>query len=201
VDSAFFKTQQKCERDECTNSFAYVGRFLFGFAQIESHLDALIKTIFSLEHLTWVLTIVLLDLRKKIQFIEFGCKHQNQPQGSLFGLINELHDIRNMLVHSRFRPDYGNADHNSGQGIEFDFVALRSKSGIPKFATEGAFFASFVPYADFDGYDRKMAEICAKLERLSETLKPISSVNADMARDISAIIEPSGNIVPFPTTQ
>src|SRR4051794_27357517 len=107
MDSAFFKTHGKYEKDECTRTFAYVGRFLFGFAQVESRVDDAIAKLLDLETLPWVLTVSLLDLRKKLQIIQFGCKRQNQQTGWLFGPVNELHDVRNTLVHSRFIPDYG----------------------------------------------------------------------------------------------
>jgi hypothetical protein len=198
MDSEFFRTFEQNEKDECTKICAYAGRYMFAFGQIESRVDKLIARLFNFDRFTWTVLITLLDMRKKIQLIDLARKHRGASEKMPLSSLNRLHDIRNMLAHSRFVPDYGNASHANGAGIEFDYVSLQSKSNIPNFASEGSGFAAFIPYAQFDAYDKEMSELYHTLEELSENVKPITEIGDAMERDIGAIIEQSANVLRFP---
>lgn len=198
MDSNFFTTHKTYEKEEVAKAWAHVGRFMWGFAQVENGIDVLIGKYFGLNKITWTLIISTLDFRKKLQFLELGCKFQKIDPPVVFSAINELHDIRNMIAHCRFVPDYGNNDDKAGEGIEFDYFKPGAKSRNPKFASEGLFWSALLTYAEFESYDKKMSVLCSKLHDLSASLKPITELNADMMRDIEMIIERSNNVLRFP---
>jgi hypothetical protein len=202
VNSKFFTTHDQREKDEVAKTWAYIGRFMWGFAMIENEVDVILSPLFNLHSVGYLLLIGNVDLRKKLKFLEIGLKHQKIDVKEVMSMIHHLHDVRNFLAHSRFVPDYGNLGHDAGEGIEFEYVSSSGKlehRDFPVPPDSFASFGSFLPYSKLDSYDAKMVEIENKLKKISDTLSPITDVSADMARDIEMIIEGSENVFRFPT--
>jgi hypothetical protein len=200
MDSSFHRQLklEDHEKQELAKIWAYVGRFMWSFAQIESRVDELILVLFGVDAFVWGLIISTLDLRKKLNFLALGFKHKKNDQDTPLKKLHQLHDIRNMLTHCRFIPDYGNNEHKEGSGIEFEYFAPHAKDNIPRFASHGSKFSSFIAYSQFDLYDEQMSSISGVFDNLLKSTTPISDINEDMVRDIEVLVERSENVIRFP---
>jgi len=98
MDSSFFekwdnqsklkpgRNEKKERREENTKAWAYIGRFLWGFAIIEQAVDRIFADLFNKSPIAYLLCMGNVDFRKKLQFVEVGLKHQesrsrNSAQG------------------------------------------------------------------------------------------------------------------------
>ena len=145
MDSAFVshKFSQR-EEEEVTKTWAYIGRFMWGFAIIEEEVDDVLYKLFNLNSVAFLLLVGNLDLRKKLKFLEVGFKYKGIDEREAINMIHEVHDVRNLLVHCRFTPDYGNAEDIHGDGIEFQHVSSSGKLTHPRFEAGETTICGFV---------------------------------------------------------
>ena len=181
--------------EEEEKAWRYVGRFMSGFAAIEGAVDRALCELFDLKPSLFFLLTSNLDLRKKLSFIKVAMEHQKIDGRKVLKLMHELHDIRNLLVHSQFSSAFFHAD----EGIEFEHVTKEGKFGHKDFkAKETTILGNFIPYSKLDAYMDDISHIEDELIRIGASLSPIGSKHDDFAREVQKEIEASENVVRFP---
>jgi hypothetical protein len=109
MDSAFERSVEDMhtqpKKEEVPNEWAYIGRFMWGFGQVESLVNELFRQLFGLNGLLYFLLLGNLDLRKKVELMKVGFKHQGATKGDVvhnLGRVHKLHNIRNAVAHGSF---------------------------------------------------------------------------------------------------
>jgi hypothetical protein len=175
--------------------WSYIGRFMWGFAIVESCIDSIFEELFNLNAAAMLMFVGNLDLRKKLDLVALGLKHQGIDKSTILKSVHELHNVRNVIVHACF-----NYDH---QGITFDYVDRSGEMRLPnkkKFRTiwgEEAWDTT-ITYSEFDLYDAQASKLADALEEIRGSFTPITDLDADLASDIEATIGTSDNVIRFP---
>jgi hypothetical protein len=108
MDSAFERlfgtTQTRRENGKTPpNEWEYVGRFMWGFGRIESLINELLRQLFGLRGLLYLLLLANIDFRKKIDLMRIGFKHQGMnDHAPILNRVHKLADIRNAVGHGSF---------------------------------------------------------------------------------------------------
>src|SRR5262245_7736425 len=136
LDTAFFK-QPELSKSRLRalskgqmKTWSYVGRFMWGFAQIEYQVNQLFyellggdlvnqdvasgKQRHGLGFAASLLLTYTLDLRKKVNLIEIILQSRGIDESATFKRVHALHDLRNVMAHWPFEGDQS--------GIECDYV-------------------------------------------------------------------------------
>lgn len=173
-------------------TWAYIGRFMWGFAILESAVNEIFVQLFNLSAGASLIFIGNLDFRKKLQLVDVGLKDQGiDKHREALKRLHKLTDIRNVVAHFAFGPEIIPGD----EGIFFDYV---NKSGELKFAhkrAEANDSSTRITYSEFDAYDTEAREILDTLESMHGSFDPIVDISENMAHDISAILGSSDNII------
>jgi len=198
LDPDVLRDLDRESEEAIANTWAYIGRFMWGFAIVENLVDSNLLKLFNFNHVAWLVLVGNLDLRKKLKFLEVGFKHMGVDDNDnkvICKTLHKLHDVRNLLAHNRFRPHY----RELGDGLEFEYVDSSGKTEHQKFKTSSEEAVNFMPYSQLDSYDEEMFEMDKKLSEILDSLRPITEASADLARDIAMITEGSENVIRFPT--
>ena len=176
-------------------SWTYVGRFMYGFGLLETDINIVFQKMFDLTGLAALMLEANVDLRKKIDLIMLGLKHQGLDQYSktLAG-VHELANIRNVVAHSLFDEE------PALKGIVFH--GYTQKSGEKRLPHKPSCPDKFdenllVTYAEFDAYNDKVEILSSELRSLEEIIKPINELTS-LRAEVAEIISSPSNIVLFP---
>jgi hypothetical protein len=194
----FFREVGPRESDtDLERAWRYVGRFMWGFAIVESDVNEIFVELFNLNAGAALMFIPNLDLRKKLKLISVGLKDQDVPQiddidKTLKG-VHKLADIRNIIAHFSFGPQIG------GEGIFSDYVRQDAEVRFPdviKIHAEES--DTTIPHSLFDYYDAVARKLSDALRSMQGSFTPIADVSQELARDIAEIVAASDNIILFP---
>jgi hypothetical protein len=199
MDSSFFEEWEKQsklktsrnEKREHAKAWAYIGRFLWGFAIVEQAVDRIFADLFDMSAIAYLLCMGNLDFRRKLEFVKVGLKHQGIKPNKAFAQIHKHHNVRNVIAHRVFATEY--------DGIEFNYVDPRGKLEHPELETSKGFFGVSISFAKFDSYDAQLAHLEEQLENMLDSFVSIAEINKDLALDLENVIEGSDNVIPFPT--
>jgi hypothetical protein len=132
-----------------------------------------------------------LDLRRKLEFIKVGLKHQGIKQDKAFDQIHKLHNVRNVIAHRVFGTE--------NDGIEFDYVDKSGKLAHSELETSKGFLNASISFVQFDSYDEQLARLEEQLEKMFDSFASIAKIDADLAQNLENVIEGSENVIRFPT--
>jgi hypothetical protein len=174
--------------------WTYVGRFMWGFAFVESTINTIFLDLFDIKGIFAYLLLGNLDLRRKLDMLDVAFKHQGVKAENLIKRIHKLHDIRNVIAHHHF--DY---DDN---GLTFDTYLNKKGQPVlphrPKGEPEHPDDNLVITYSEFDAYDRDAAELHDELLNLWVTLTPITDIGDDLKAEIEDVLASPSKIIPFP---
>ena len=199
MDSSFFaqwdkqskpKTSRN-EKKEHTKAWAYIGRFLWGFAIVEQAVDRIFADLFDMSSIAYLLCVGNLDFRRKLEFVKVGLKHQGVKPDKAFDQIHKLHNVRNVIAHRVFATEH--------DGIEFDYVDKSGKLAHSELETSKGFLSVSISFAKFDSYDEQLARLEEQLEKMFDSFASIAEIDTDLAQNLENVIEGSENVIRFPT--
>src|SRR6266700_266780 len=198
MDSLFFEEWEKKsklktsrnEKNEHTKAWAYVGRFLWGFAIVEQAVDRIFADLFDMGPIAYLLCMGNLDFRRKLEFVKVGLKHQGIKPDKAFDQIHKLHNVRNVIAHRVFGTEH--------DGIEFDYVDKSGKLAHSELETSKGFLNVSISFAQFDSYDEQLARLEEQLEKMFDSFAAIAEIDADLAQNLDNVIEGSENVIRFP---
>jgi hypothetical protein len=197
-------------------AWKYVGRFIASFADIEAVIDEIFLEMFNLNEISSAFLLPHLDFHKKVALIRLGLKRQKIDFSKLYTEINELKDIRNVIVHSQFT----HARSYKGYKAGIDFSYTNKDGSVPILNIERRnkherkrkkqkrtkqrqtdlddwyIDRQTIPYSQFDKYFSQAKKLAfdlvgIKFERINDGIPFI--------RDVSHLIASSTNVVPFPS--
>lgn len=191
--------------EELERAWLAVGRFIWAFAIIETYVDQILETLFSLNAAASLMLFPQLDLRKKLALIDLGLKRQKIDQSKLLAQVQKLHDVRNIIVHSTFGPDI---DQDGSEGIDFDYISKKGKLSLPDWLTHGGpkrsdeLWNTIITYTQFDKLNTEARELWDSLAKIGGSCAPIPEVESDdvendLAADITQIVALPSNVIPF----
>jgi hypothetical protein len=136
------KNTAKERERQWKKAYETVGSFLWDFANLEAHINEVFVKLYNFEQFSFISAIMIgfLDLRKKLELIELGLKHQGVDWTKLRKGMHRLHDIRNVLAHASYEPvDYGYMTDDARfqspylleDGIHFDYVWRTGEMLLP----------------------------------------------------------------------
>jgi hypothetical protein len=178
-------------------SWSYVGRYMWGFGQIETVINIIFWELYGLSGPTSVMISANFDLRKKLDLITIGLKHQRIEQHKeILRRVHKLHDIRNVIAHSSFYDE-------PLQGVIFDSYFSRSGERRlphkPKGEPDVGDDNRVITYAEFDAFDDEAAAIFNYLQNQIEgTLTPITHLDDSLESEITDVVAGASNVIPFP---
>jgi hypothetical protein len=196
--SEFFREAGPRDTDsQVERAWKYVGRFLWGFAMIESSANQIFEELFNLSAGATLIFLGNLDFRKKLMLIDVGLKHRGvKDQSGILHRAHKLADIRNVVAHFSFGPDEVIPGE---EGVFFDHVNKAGELTLPhRTKTQAEDGKSVITYSEFDGYDAEAREIFDALENMQGTFRPIVDVESDLVKDIQEVIASSTNAIIFP---
>jgi hypothetical protein len=193
-------------------AWRYVGRFMWSFAGAEACVDAIFEIMFNLNAIAYFLLHNRLELRKKIDLIDFGSKHQGLDYGEMLKQLRHLSHIRNAIAHTSFKPVPAVEHIANGKtlydeaGIEFSHIDQHGKIAMPNKARKSSkrtktsddewADTSIITYSDFDEYDEQLRSLVGALGEIAGHCEPIND-GTNIVPDISKIIAASDNVVRF----
>lgn len=182
------------EKMEEPSEWIYVGRFMWGFGQVESRVNVIFSELFGIHGIFSLLLLGNLDLRKKLALMKIGFKHQGlQSHIAILERVHKLVDIRNAIAHSSFY------DEPVDEGIVFD--GYINSSGEPKIPHRPKAVLEFdryvITYAEFDSHDEEAASRFYYLHNLEGSLTPITDLENDLSSEIAEVIAFPENVIPF----
>ena len=170
-------------RSKGKKPWEYIGGLVWNFGTIENYINEIFLLLFDLERVSFMFT-GFIDTRKKLKLIELGFMEKgDERHKSLFRQLQEIADLRNVIVHSCFfeAQDGITLDHITHHGTKWS-----SKDG-----------GDYISYEEFDRLFERQNEIIERLTKLFNTTSPISSFSRDFVAAIDEVIDSSPNVIRF----
>jgi hypothetical protein len=189
MKSEFLTNASGQVQEDAKKAWAYVGRFLWGFAVVESVINEIFIKLFNLKGASLIfLGSPSLDLRKKLELIRIVLDLRGEKT-DIFGRMHSLLTIRNVVAHRAFGLD--------GDGIDFDYVDNRGKLVLPEKirSTTGETIISF---GKLDSYDSQLAQLFDSFDKLLASTEPVTDLAPDVQAEIERVIDQSDNVLRFP---
>jgi hypothetical protein len=169
-------------------AWSYVGRFVCSFAMIEGAVDQLLLELIGSWQNQRTMTVALFvtysfDMRKKLALIDVIYKSRGVDESKTFKKLQELHDLRNVVVHYPFVEEIDQAR------LSCDYI---DKYGSTVFKLFGSSRKDdSITYAEFDSYNVIANELFNKLNELLATATPVAEVSDELRDAMKEVIDSS----------
>ncbi len=188
MKSEFLTNASGTVQEDAEKAWAYVGRFLWGFALVESVINEIFITLFNLKGAGLIFLGSSLDLRKKLELIRIVLS----LRGEKTDFLNRMHNlmtVRNVVAHCGFGLDE--------DGIDFDYVDKKGKLVLPE-GIRSATGETVISFGQLNSYDSQLAQLWDSFDKLLATIEPITDLAPDVQAEIERVIDESDNILRFP---
>jgi len=185
-----------------------VGKFLCGFATLESYINEVFVRLYNLEQSAFISLVMIgrLTFQEKLELINLGLKYsdrKNREDGVQDvwmhqQVVHDLQNVRNVVAHASFDPAIYVPDPQEN-GIDFDYVSPKGEVRLAgRERNEDELSDMRITYAQFDQYEQRIKELCDALLKVLESIEPISDFPQELTKNIAEIIASSDNVIPFP---
>jgi hypothetical protein len=174
---------------DAQKAWAYVGRFLWGFAVVEAVINEIFIKLFNLKGASLILLgSPSIDLRKKLELIRVVLDLRGEKT-DIFGRMHNLMTVRNVVAHRAFGLD--------GGGIDFDYVDKRGKLALPE-EIRSSTGETIISFGQLDSYDGQLAQLFDSFDKLLASTEPITDLAPDVQAEMEKVIDQSDNVLRFP---
>jgi hypothetical protein len=145
-----------------------------GFGRVESLINELVRQLFGLRGLLYLLLLANIDLRKKLDLMRIGFKHQGMSDHSdILSRVHKLADIRNAVAHGSFyyEPVYKGIIFDDFVGKAGELRLPHKPKGQPKYIDDNLVIA----FDEFDKFDEEAAALYDYLTDLDGSIAPFTS--------------------------
>jgi hypothetical protein len=179
--------------DDLDRAHRLIGRFLWAFANVECDLNELLIVLFDLNETAKLILLNSVDVRKKIDWAVIAMREppssiSDGERNKLNKALHELHDIRNIIVHSTYFPE-------PPDGIKF--VHTIARNGKLTLSPENE--KTVHTFASLDGLFSKARAASALLEAIRRKSAAIRDVTPILNELLREPISSQSNVIPFPS--